>query len=272
MTRNILLHIIFIACFFSIAFAFQDNEDYYDEYGLDHVIEDTETETPDNAYQTNNLDSIPSDNLVIKQRVFENLKEKYPDIVFNYNTTKNKMGWWTNFKQSIINFIQSLLNETNTKKATQITDYTIKGIAITIFLLVLFFIFKAIINKEGTWVFGKSSDKNIIPITDVATNIHGADFKTLISQAESTNNYRLAIRYYYLWLLRSLNEKELIDYDPEKTNSDYKNELETSELSKQFDYTSYLYNYIWYGEFDVDQAQFEKSKRAFTNFLKSVNA
>ena len=60
----------------------------------------------------------------------------------------------------------------------------------------------------------------------------------LISEAESNNNYRLAIRYYYLWLLKGLSEKEIIDYDPEKTNSDYQYEIKTPEISEQFAYTS----------------------------------
>ena len=135
----------------------------------------------------------------------------------------------------------------------------------------MFFIVKAIINKEGKWVFGKSSDKSIIPVTDIENNIYEADFKSLIASAEGENNYRLAIRYYYLWLLKNLSQSEIIEYDVEKTNSDYYYEINSDELKKEFSYTSYLYNYIWYGEFDIDQNQFLKAKTAFNKFLDSVN-
>jgi hypothetical protein len=134
----------------------------------------------------------------------------------------------------------------------------------------VFFIVKAIINKEGTWIFGKSSDKRIIPVTDIENNIYDTDFKALIADAEKENNHRLAIRYYYLWLLKTLSEEEIIDYDVEKTNSDYYLEIENKETKEDFSYTSYLYNYIWYGEFDIDDAQFEKAKKAFTQFLRTL--
>lgn len=136
--------------------------------------------------------------------------------------------------------------------------------------MVVFFIAKAIINREGNWVFGKSSDKNIIPVTDVETNIHATDFKTLIKNAENDNNFRLAVRYYYLWLLKTLSEVELIDYDVEKTNSDYYLELENETIRNEFSYTSYLYNYIWYGEFNIDAEQFDKAKNAYNQFLRSL--
>ena len=127
-------------------------------------------------------------------------------------------------------------------------------------------------NDEGKWVFGKSSDKNIIPVTDVENNIHVADFKQLITEAEKDNNYRLAIRYYYLWLLKGLTSAELIEYDVEKTNSDYFNEIASKSIKDEFSYTSYLYNYIWYGEFDVNEQQFNKAKMAFVKFLNLIKA
>ena len=128
---------------------------------------------------------------------------------------------------------------------------------------------KAIINKEGHWIFGKSSDKSIIPITDIENNIFETNFITLIKNAENNNNHRLAIRYYYLWLLKTLSEAEIIEYDVEKTNSDYYLEIENKDTKEEFSYTSYLYYYIWYGEFDIDNAQYEKAKKAFTQFIKT---
>jgi len=141
---------------------------------------------------------------------------------------------------------------------------------VLLFILVIYFIFRAVVNKEGNWVFGKSSDKNIIPVTDIEANIHATNFKKLIAEAEDNSNYRLAVRYYYLWLLKKLSVAEIIHYDVEKTNNDYQNEIKILEVKKEFAYTSYLYNYIWYGEFDVNNEQFRKAKRAFDSFLKSI--
>ena len=215
-------------------------------------------------------DSVLVDIEPIDKREFENIKDKYDGNEFIYERTVENSGWWTRFKQWLSDFVKDLFDINSDAKAANITSITLNIFYVVIFLLVVFFIVKAIINKEGNWVFGKSSDKNIIPVTDIENNIYETDFKSLIAEAEKENNHRLAIRYYYLWLLKTLSEAEVIDYDVEKTNSDYYLEIENKDTKEEFSYTSYLYNYIWYGEFDIDDAQFEKAKKAFTQFLRTL--
>lgn len=216
-------------------------------------------------------DSVYEDVEPIEKRSYQDLKDKYSGNDFIYERTSNNNGWWTRFKQWLSDFFKNLFDINTDAKAADLTDIVLKIFYVVIFILVVFFIVKAIINKEGKWVFGKSSDKSIIPVTDIESNIYEADFKALIASAEGENNYRLAIRYYYLWLLKNLSQAEIIAYDVEKTNSDYYYEINSDELKKEFSYTSYLYNYIWYGEFDIDNNQFQKAKTAFNKFLDSVN-
>ncbi len=223
-------------------------------------------ETP---FQTEN-DSLQIDNSKIVPRYFDDLQDKYSGEDFIYERTVENSGWWTRFKQWLNDLFRDLFNLKNEGQAANATNIAIKIGGVILFLLVIYFIFKAVINKEGSWVFGKSSDKNMIPVTEIESNIHAANFKDLIDKAENDNNYRLAIRYYYLWLLKQLSAGAIIDYDVEKTNSDYKNEITSKAIKEEFSYTSYLYNYIWYGEFDVNQDQFNKAKHAFVQFLNSI--
>ncbi|WP_460219503.1 DUF4129 domain-containing protein [Psychroserpens sp. MEBiC05023] len=224
-------------------------------------------------YQTiglQNTNSSSSDTEPYSIREYDNLKDKYNGEEFIYERTVENSGWWTRFKQWLSDFFKDLFDINSDAKAADVTDIALKIFYVVIFLLVIFFIVKAIMNKEGNWIFGKSNDKSIIPVTDIENNIYETDFESLIKDAEKDNNYRLAIRYYYLWLLKTLSEKELIEYDVEKTNSDYYLELSNSSIQDDFSYTSYLYNYIWYGEFDIDDHQFLKAKDAFTQFLNTI--
>jgi hypothetical protein len=218
------------------------------------------------------IDSIPLDESSLERRQFEDVKEKYQGDEFIYERTVENSGWWTRFKQWLNDLFKDLFNLNSEGQASKATDIALKIAGIIIFLLVIYFIFRAVMNDEGKWVFGKSSDKNIIPVTDIENNIHATDFKQLIAEAEKDDNYRLAIRFYYLWLLKGLTNAEIIDYDVEKTNSDYFNEITIKSLKDEFSYTSYLYNYIWYGEFDVNEQQFIKAKTAFVKFLNSIKA
>lgn len=218
------------------------------------------------------IDSIPPDDSYLERREFEDVKEKYQGDDFVYERNIENSGWWTRFKQWLNDLFRDLFNLNSAGQASKAVDIALKIAGAIIFLLVIYFIFKAVMNDEGKWVFGKSSDKNLIPVTDIENNIHATDFKQLIAEAEKDSNYRLAIRYYYLWLLKGLTTAEIIDYDVEKTNSDYYNEITSQSVKDEFSYTSYLYNYIWYGEFDVNEQQFSKAKMAFIKFLNSIKA
>jgi hypothetical protein len=104
----------------------------------------------------------------------------------------------------------------------------------------------------------------------VEQNLHTTDFEKLIKNCLTSGENRLSIRYYYLWLLKKMSDKELIIWDIEKTNSDYLYELKNQSDKEQFEYLSYLYNYIWYGEFDIDEESFERAKIAFEKAIKTV--
>ncbi len=225
-----------------------------------------------NSQQQSLIDSIPHDDTVLERRSFDDLNNIYQDEDFIYERPVETSGWWSRLKQWLNDIFMDLFNLNSVGQASKFVDIALKVTGIIIFLLVIYFIFKAVINREGHWVFGKSSDKNIIPVTDIETNIHTTDFRTLIADAERDSNFRLAIRYYYLWLLKGLSSAELIEYDVEKTNSDYFDEITSRSLKDEFSYTSYLYNYIWYGEFEVNEQQFNKAKTAFTKFLNSIKA
>lgn len=247
------LHIVFFLC---ILFSFQSINGFNNVVFKNTIVSDT----------------LNVDNSDIKPRRFENIKEKYSDENFIYERTVENSGWWSRFKQWLSDKFRSLFNIKNAGQASKMTDLALKIGGVLLFIIVVYFIFRAIINKEGAWVFGKSSDKSIIPVTDIEANIHATDFKQLIAEAEKNSNYRLAIRYYYLWLLKKLSNAEIIHYDVEKTNNDYRNEIAIPKIKEDFAYTSYLYNYIWYGEFDVNTDQFNKAKLAFNKFLNSIKA
>jgi hypothetical protein len=127
-----------------------------------------------------------------------------------------------------------------------------------------------LINKEGNWIFGRNSDKINIDVTALDENILETNYEALIQKAVQANNYRLAIRYYYLKTLKKLAEASKIEWEYEKTNLDYYHEIENKELKNQFQYISYIYNYCWYGEFELSDTAFNEAKTSFNTLYKSI--
>lgn len=141
---------------------------------------------------------------------------------------------------------------------------------LAIALGVLYLVY-VLLNEGGTGLF--SSRKKITinnHHTITAENIEDADIRTLIKSAENNNDYRLAIRYYYLLVLKTLSLKNHIKFEDDKTNNEYLNEVSDKAFSKDFAYTSYLYNYIWYGEFPVNINKYNKAKNNIEALLKQV--
>jgi hypothetical protein len=211
------------------------------------------------------------DNQNITSKNFDkNFKEKYKDTPFIYEYKTPAKNAWDRFWDWVGELFSSLFRFGANGVAGSFVGIVFKIIMFTIIIFVIYLIAKAILNQEGQWVFGKNSSKKIIDYTDVEKNIHTTDFEKLIKNSLAANENRLAIRYYYLYLLKNMAHKELIVWDIEKTNSDYLYEIKKPATKSHFEYLSYLYNYIWYGEFDLDQESFEKAKTAFEKGIKTI--
>ena len=218
-------------------------------------------------------DSLLRDTAKVEKRHFStDFREKYSGEEYIYEKDLENKGWFTRFKEWLARVFKKWFNLNSDLEAGNIADIFIKIFYVLIIIAVVFIIVKAILNREGRWVFGKSSDRKIINVEDIEQNIGITDFRKLINRAIADREYRSAVRFYYLWMLKELSNKELIAYDVEKTNNDYLYELNNSRFKNDFRYTSYLYNYVWYGEFEINEKQFEKISGTFTNILKDLKA
>jgi hypothetical protein len=75
----------------------------------------------------------------------------------------------------------------------------------------------------------------------------------------------LAVRYYYLLLLKNLTDVNLIEYEFDKTNNDYLKEITSKAINQNFEKATLLYDYIWYGNFSVSENDFYKAQQVFKN-------
>ena len=211
------------------------------------------------------------DNSQVEQLQFEpSFKEKYNSEDFVYEEKSKEENIWERFKEWLSELFSRLFKLSDNESAMNIVDMVLSTLAILIVLFVVYLIVKSILNKDGRWIFGKNSDRGLINYDEIEKNLHLVDFEKLIRQSIQSDEKRLTIRYYYLWLLKKMSEKQIIEWDVEKTNSDYLYEIKSEQFKKDFAYLSYLYNYIWYGEFELDETTFEKAKKAFEKSIQSV--
>ncbi|WP_296382609.1 hypothetical protein [Winogradskyella sp.] len=197
----------------------------------------------------------------------DNFKDNYASDDFNYSI--NDTGG-INLMQRILrkffNWMSDLFGFDIDFVDYKTLEYIVYGL---LGLIVLYLLIKFLLQNPVSSVF-KTENKTIDGFSYVEENIEQIDFDKLITKALKENNYRLATRYLYLKSLKSLANKKTIEWHFDKTNSDYLNEIKDSKLKALFKRVSYIYDYVWYGEFPIDEASFNKNKDDFNQLIKTV--
>ena len=225
-------------------------------YGQITTLEDIQDDYANNGtpITEENLDEFNSDNETINQAQFkDNLTDKYTGSDFEYRQPEPK-------------------KETKPIKIPKASGFAffMQLLGVLAIITVVFLIAYMILNKEGSWSFKKYSDKTVVAInTPNEENVEDMDLDSLINKSLLDKNYRLAVRYHYLKTLKLLAQKNIIKYHVKKTNLDYLNEIPSEILKKEFSYLSYLYSYIWYGEFTITENEYNTAEQSFKQFIKN---
>ena len=110
---------------------------------------------------------------------------------------------------------------------------------------------------------GAKNREHSVILSEEENIIKNEDIQQLIKEAVAQKNYRLAIRYYYLGILKLLTEKDFIEWQLQKTNSDYLAEINNDDIKLNFSKITWLYDYIWYGDFAIDENGYSRAERSF---------
>lgn len=139
---------------------------------------------------------------------------------------------------------------------------------IFIVLVMTFFVLK-IIGMDTLALFGKVNKKND-EYEVLEENLHQLNFGEAIEQAVTIKNFRLAVRLLYLQCLKKLTDKELINWQPNKTNRQYARELEGGRLGEPFRNITNSFEYAWYGEFPLVKEGYEVLYNEFQTFQQLI--
>lgn len=133
----------------------------------------------------------------------------------------------------------------------------------------IYLLIKFLLQSPISSVF-KTEEQTIENFQYVEEDITEVNFDSLIKKALKVANYRLATRYLYLASLKKLTNKNVIDWHYDKTNNDYLNEITDDTIKTYFKRISYIYDYVWYGEFSIDEIAFHKNQEDFNNLNKAL--
>lgn len=217
------------------------------------------------------INVIPGDtSLLGTMRYFDGyLAERYAsDDALNYERNINK-SFFQRLKEMISAWIRKLFGIPDVSSINNLSDKILDIVLVVIFLVALYIVVRLFMNHRGRWFFEKKNEMVAVTLSNVEEHIREANFETLLSEAEQQGDTRQSVRLLYLWVLRSYTDNNIIRWNPDKTNIDYFSEIKDKILQKQFRYLSYLYNYIWYGGFSINDSEYRKARETFLRHIKT---
>lgn len=207
-----------------------------------------------------------SENTVYPKEFKKNIPSRYKGNEFDYSVSKPRESFWQKLLKKIDRIFRSIFGETVFEKSSQMTVALVRLFAIILVGFLLYFIIKYILGKDGSFIFGKKNKKLNLNVEELHENIHEINFPESIAKFEHAGDYRSAVRYQFLFILKKLSDKKLIAWNPEKTNKDYVSELKATQLKNEFFDLSYIFDYVWYGEFNIDEQSYQRFKNQYQAF------
>jgi large-conductance mechanosensitive channel len=202
---------------------------------------------------------------VVEQTISEAELEPFlEDEDFNYTTIEAEENILDRFLQWLRNGLRSILEALfGVDAATGILLFIVRILPYLLLAFLVFLLLRFFLKVNSRTVIGKSQPKGEVRISEEEQIIQNEDIASLIKEAVSRGDFRLAIRYYYLLALKYLSLSERISWEPQKTNEDYLNDLKHSPLKNDFEKITKIYDYIWYGDFKIDARSFNVLKSDF---------
>jgi hypothetical protein len=148
---------------------------------------------------------------------------------------------------------------------------SVTGNIINLLLLILgvgalVFLILKLTGMDVMQIFTSKTSTLEIPYHESLENIHKISFEEEIEKAIANHNFRLAVRLLYLNCLKKLNDAGAIQWKADKTNLAYLHEIQNPEQQQNFGLLTRQFEYVWYGDFKVDQTHFQQISNSFQQF------
>ncbi len=202
------------------------------------------------------------DSSKIKLRQFNpaSINEYRQQRDFKYDTTPGEeLSLWDRLLNWFWNYIDNLM-------AGRVTGRLINLLFIILGAGALVFMILKLTGMDMMQIFTGKTSTAEIPYSESLENIHEISFDDEIEKAIANRNFRLAVRLLYLNCLKKLSDAGAIQWKTDKTNLAYLQEIQNPEQQQKFGLLTRQFEYVWYGDFKVDQTDFQQISNSFQQF------
>jgi hypothetical protein len=153
------------------------------------------------------------------------------------------------------------------KNGNRVFNWIIVSLAVVV---IVFFIIK-LTGMTNVGLFGKKNKGERLDYTTMTEDIHSINFDEEIQKAIDEKNFRLAVRLLYLQSLKKLSDNENINWQLNKTNLAYWQELGGTPYQQPFFELTQKFEYNWYGNRAATEEEFGILRQSFNDFNRQLN-
>lgn len=122
------------------------------------------------------------------------------------------------------------------------------------------------------WGSNKTVDrKGEFSLEHIEENLMESDLDRFLREAIAKNDYKAAVRLYFLSIIKEMALKEMIHWKKDKTNGHYLSELYKKPLYEPFRNIVRIFEYAWYSEMNFEQQHYNQVQPEFKSFLSQVS-
>lgn len=185
------------------------------------------------------------------------------------DSIKNELDFKYSLKEEVVeenaflNWLRSLLSFSPT------IVNILTWLAVFLFVMAIIYYFA---KQDMAWIFKSKDDLLIHKKATLAQQSNSDHFEQLISEAMAREDFKAVIHYYYTHILSLLSSKKIISFSKEKTNMDYYYEINKKEIKEIFKRFSREFDYIYYGDFEVNRAIIDEITDEYRRFIVSMKS
>ena len=109
-----------------------------------------------------------------------------------------------------------------------------------------------------------------ITLDNLEAYLPETDLERFLREALTQQNYTLAVRLYFLQIIKGLSDKGAIHWSIEKTNRDYLREMRSHRLEQAFRQATRQFERIWYGNVPLTPSGFALVEPEFKSLLQAI--
>ncbi len=146
----------------------------------------------------------------------------------------------------------------------------VKVISILLFIGILVYVLYQLMGTKNQVKNSKLVLVSEIDFEKVEDNLPESNLETYLQQALHQHDYKQAIRIHFLSIIQLLHQLELINWQRDKTNYEYAQEMMHQQSYDTYQQLMITYEIVWYGDTQLTHAIYQQIAPSYTEYKKQL--